>query len=205
MALPDLTYNNVSYFIRQFGNYRFERTYKVADEGEPDGIAGKHIIALGLRETHLRNINGGAILVNGVWEEAPPTEQDGGCFQISRVHNEAALAEMPAVAEGTWKPTVAGKTAADPGMCPRFEDSLQYTMKRMKLAQDYGRRNGVAAADIPRFGVAAHNAGFGGALWGYKKGDVDLYTTHNDYSAWVFRHAKLVSRFVWLHPAWRVN
>jgi hypothetical protein len=208
MGAQNLSYSTVAFCIKRFGPYRTKRTQAVAAQGEPDGIAGKHLIALGLRETNLTNVNGGAIWADGEWKRPPWFEQDAGVFQISRKHNAGALKLMPGVQEGTWQPVcfdASGdpRTAYEAGLVPRFEESLQYTVGRLGAAQKYGRNNGVPESVLPRFSIAAHNAGFGGALAGYRDGDVDLYTTYGDYSAWIWRHSKLVSRWLFLHPRWR--
>ncbi len=199
----DLTIIQVGGFLRNLGHYRVVRTQIVGALGEPNGIGGSHYLALGLRETNLKNINGGAVWVDGHWEEAPPYEQDTGVFQISRVHHPSDLKRMPAVKEGTWTPVIGGKTAFDPGYCPRFEESLQFLdfefSEALAFADDYG----VAPENRPRFAIAAHNGGKGGALRGWREGNVDKYTTGGDYSAWVLHHTSLVKRWLRQHPTWK--
>lgn len=199
--------------LSRFGNYRVERTQTVANEGEPDGLAGRHILAIGLRETALQNIEGGLKrLPGGVWMPLDPTNpsdaavMDIGCFQISRRYHSAELAAMPngAVAAGTWKPIVTGMTPADPGYVPTFEDSLQFTIEGLQDAQDYGRLKGVPASELPRFSIAAHNAGMGGALQGWREGNVDKYTAMGDYSGWVLKTADQVLKWLKAHPNWYI-
>lgn len=200
-----LTQEQVGSAIKGFGNYRTRRTQTVANLGPPDGISGATLIALGLRETKLKNINGGAVRGDGgQWVEAPPEEQDGGCFQISRVHHAAQLKRMLAVVAGTWTPVIDGKTAFDPGCCPRFEDSLQFTLLEMHEAIAYAEDSGVPDDIWPRFAIAAHNGGKGGALKGYREGDIDRYTAMGDYSAWVQYHRTLVNRWLNDHDNWKV-
>lgn len=188
--------------------YRVRRIQEVALEGKDDGISGALLIALACRETWGRNIEGGAQLINGEWvPETRGEYMDVGCFQISRRYHSDALADMPGVKSGTWTPTIAGKTAANKGYCPRFEDSLQYTLRELHDSQATARREGVPDADLTRVAIAAHNAGRGGAITGYRQGDVDMFTTGSDYSGWVLACRTLVIR--WLnqprYSSWKVT
>lgn len=195
----------IGFAIKQLGNYRCRRAQTVAAQGPPDGIYGITIIALGLRETGGRNINGGAVWDPhlGKWVKAEPIHQDGGVFQISRDHHPADLKRMPGVREGTWAPVEEDHSAFDPGFCPRFEDSLQFTIREMHEALEFAEDHNVPKEDRARFAVAAHNAGKGGAISGYREGDLDRYTAQGDYSAWVEAHAKKVKRWLDKHPGWR--
>lgn len=204
--MADLSYNQVGQALKRFGHYRTTRTQRVAAQGEPDGISGATVIALGLRETHLQNINGGAVWSNeeNRWVEAPPEHQDAGVFQISRDWQAYDLKRMPGVEENTWSPVIDGITAFTPGFVPRFEEALQFTMQGISEALAYAEDHAVQAIHRPRFAVAAHNAGKGGALRGYREGDVDRYTALGNYSAWVFRHRTLINRWLNDHPNWKV-
>ena len=51
--------------------------------------------------------------------------------------------------------------------------------------------------------MAAYNAGMGGALNGWRAGDVDRFTTGGDYSAWVLRHRLAVQHWLDAHPRWK--
>jgi hypothetical protein len=196
MADP-LAQKTVEDCLVRLGNYRVRRIQTVALEGEPDGISGALLLAFGLRETLLQNIIGGLRrLDDGRWiPETDPARQDVGVFQISRLWNGAALRRMPAVQTGTWGPLVDGKTAYDAYMVPRFEDSLQFTMsllhEHMALADDAGVDELDDRVDIA---IAAHNAGFSGALAGWRLGDVDRNTTQHDYVSWVKEHRTKVNR-----------
>ena len=206
MATGDLSFMQVGTFIRGFGYYRTTRTQRVAREGEPDGIAGVHWIALGLRETHLKNINGGAVWdeARDIWVPAPPEHRDAGVFQISRDWHPADLKRMPGVKEGTWGPVVEGVTAFTPGYCPRFEESLQYLKLEFGEALAFAEDEGVEPEDRARFAIAAHNAGKWGALNGYAQDNVDKYTALGNYSAWVLRHVTLVRKWLYDHPNWKI-
>lgn len=163
------------------------------------------MLALGLRETGLQNVNGGAILLNGEWVLPDPQHRDDGVFQISRDHHPLFLKRMVAVEEGTWGPVIDGFTAYSAGYCPRFEDSLQFTVTMMHEAQAYADDHGVPQLELGRFAVAAHNAGVWGAIKGWREGDVDKYTTYGDYSEWVMFHRTAINLWLKDHPGWRVT
>lgn len=201
MTVENLTQTQVGEALRRLGNYRVRRTQTVALEGAPDGISGSLVLALGLRETRLRNVNGGARLERGVWV---PSKDDRGVFQIASKYHAAELARMPGVAEGTWAPVIAGKSPADERYCPRFEDSLRFTLAAMHEAQALAEDHDVPVDERARFAVAAHNAGAGGALEGWLNGDVDENTTHGDYSAWVGHHAGIIRAWLREHDGWRI-
>jgi hypothetical protein len=189
----------------QLGNYRVKRAQEAALVGPSDNISGALLLAIGLRETHLQNIEGGAKLVNGTWvKEDDPTRKDVGWLQISRRFHTPDLKLMPGVKTGTWGPVQADKTAADGGYVPRFEDGLQFTIKELREAQAYGQDQGVADADLARYSVAAHNSGWGGALNGYRAGNVDKNTAGGDYSQWVLHTRSQVNSWISGHPNWKV-
>lgn len=201
--MSNFTLDQVGSALKNLGNYRVRRAQVVALEGRPDGISGSLLLSLGLRETRLQNIEGGAKLVNGKWvPEDDPRRMDVGIFQISRRFHLSSLKLMPGVRAGTWSPVILGQTAADAGHCPRFEDSLRYTLNAMHEAMAFGEEKGVKQDDLPRFAVAAHNGGWQGALDGYRAGNVDKYTTEGNYSAWVIYHRRLVNKWLLDHPKW---
>jgi hypothetical protein len=192
--------------LKNMGHYRVVRTQRVALEGEPDGISGALLLALTLRETWGRNIEGGAKFENGRWvPETDPLRKDVGCFQISRRYHLGALRQMPGVRAGTWAPVVAGKTAADSGYVPRFEEQLRFTIEAFHEAMAFAEDHGVPRRDLPRFAVAAHNAGSGGALNGYRVGDVDRYTAGGNYSRDIIAKRTEVNQFLSRHPNWRIT
>ena len=208
IALND---SQVADALKRLGHYRVVRAQEAALEGPSDGISGSLLIALGLRETGGRNIEGGAKWEGGKWVALDPTtesrEMDVGVFQISRRFHLLDLRRMPGVKAGTWGPLVNGHTAADGGYCPQFEESVQYVIREMREAQAYAEDHGVPGDELARFGVAAHNGGWGGALNGFKAGDVDKFTTGGDYSSWVLAHRTKVNS--WLndprHANWKVS
>lgn len=195
--MADYTSAQIDQAMRNLGNYRVRRVQALG------GRLGTYILALGLRETGLRNIEGGAKWdpVKGKWV---PSYDDTGWTQISRIYHKPELQQMPGVKSGTWTPLVAGKTAADLGYVPRFSDAANYTIREMNNAIAYAKSKGIPAdGSQTRFAVAAHNAGIGGAWDGYKSGNVDKNTAMGDYSAWVMRHEKLIAKWLDSHPNWK--
>lgn len=204
--MADFTQDQVGKALANLGNYRVKRAQEVANSGFPDGISGSLLLALGLRETNLRNLEGGIKLVNGEWvKQDDPTKMDVGWTQINRGFHAASLKLMPGVKSDTWTPTVENKTANDAGFVPRFEEALTFTINMMHESQAYAADHGVPNDELARFGVAAHNGGMGGALKGWREGNVDKYTTMGDYSGWVLRHRTLINRWLGQHPNWKVD
>jgi hypothetical protein len=190
--VADLTEKQVSDALRRLGHYRVITAQTVALDGDPDDISGALLLALGLRESLLQNINNSA-------------ETDHGCFQISELYHLAFLRSEPGCPAGTWKPR-AGHTADETGYCPRYTPALMYAERMLISARAYAASKGIPKSQRVPFAVAAYNAGVGGATRGYSAGDVDRYTTGRDYSAWVIRHKVKIHR--WLtnpdHRNWLV-
>lgn len=159
------------------------------------------LLALGLRETSLQNIEGGAELVNGVWV---PTKTDKGWLQISSliVPNAKWLATELGCPDGSWYPARPHHTALEDGYCPTFSAATKYTLAQI-VANRGQAANVVKPADTLRFVIAAHNAGFAGALAGYKRGNVDLNTTHGNYSAYVLASAPVIDDWIAGRPNWQ--
>ncbi len=202
------TETQVDRALARLGNYRVRRAQIVANAGAPDGISGALLLALGLRETNGINEQGGAkwdATKNRWVAQDDPTKMDVGIFQISRIHHGPALAKMLGVRDGTWGPVITGSTPNDNGYVPRFEESLQFTLREMHESMGYASSKGVPDEELARFAVAAHNAGAGGALSGYRDGDVDKYTAMGDYSAWVLETRTIVNKWLAAHPNWRVS
>lgn len=202
--MNDLTETQVDHSLARLGNYRVKRVQTVCNEGQSDGISGSLFLALGLRETFLNNIEGGAKLdkATGKWvKQDDPKLMDVGVFQISRKYHMHDLALMLGVSNSTWGPVKSGLTAADSGYVPRFEESLQYTLREFheNMAQ---LQPIVPAHDLVQVAVAAHNAGVAGALHGYNMKDIDINTAGGDYSVWVLRHRTMVNHWLGQHPNW---
>lgn len=197
MGANEPTYAEVGHSLAVFGNYRVLRSQQLCDQNghfpHPSTI-----MALGLRETGLTNVCGGAVKKEGVWVRS---FTDRGCFQIAESEAEAWLKSVPGCPEGQWSPKE-GHNALEAHFCPRFSDALQYTLREFHEHRGEAKVSGVKEADLERFCVAAHNAGFTGALNGYHEGDVDQNTALGDYSAWVMKYAGVIHKWVVEHPKW---
>jgi len=188
MALSEAA---VAKALTRLGHYRVTTAQYVALEGPPDDISGSLLLALGLRESLLQNINNKA-------------QSDKGCFQITERYHGAFLRSEPGCPEGTWI-GVPDHSAFEDGYCPRFTPALHYALSMLQQARMYALRNGVTGDDVIRFAIASYNAGLGGAIEGYRAGDIDLKTTGGDYSAWVIEHRTLINRWLNDHPNWKIT
>lgn len=200
------TAENVDWAIRHnLTKRRFLRVQELTASQPREKLTPWMLLALGMRETWLRNILGGARLVDGAWvPESDWTRQDAGVFQISKRFHTASLKGMEAVTSGTWGPPIEGATAYDEGMVPSFREAVPYVLREMAGALDYARDHHVKENMRLRFAVAAHNAGVGGAMAGLREGNVDKYTTGGDYSGWVMHTTGLVQVWADRHPEWRL-
>lgn len=187
--MPNYTQYQIATVLKGLGEYRVIAAQDVADDVLGDGITGALMLAVGLRETGLRNINN-------------PADTDHGCFQISELYHLDFLVSEPGVLENQWRVQEGSTaTADDTGFCPRYTPALVYAHRIICDATLYARSKGYRAP--VRFALAAYNAGLGGALAGYKAGDVDKFTTHGDYSAWVMFHKPMIQKWIDLHPSWQ--
>src|ERR1039458_5397352 len=198
--------------IERFGQEAVLKCQRLTRIAFPGGLFPPSVLmALGLRETNLQNICGGAKLVDGQWAQA---YTDRGVFQISDTQptNAKWLASVPGCPNGpddtaNWDPDVKGfnkgKTSALTAMhCPTFSAAAQYTLAEMKRNRQLAYDAGVTSPDCLQFIVAAHNAGFEGALTGYREGNVDANTTLGDYSWWTLHYAPQIAAWITNHPGW---
>jgi hypothetical protein len=167
----------------------------------------EHGLALGCRETALANIRGGAVLVNGVWV---PSDTDEGVYQITNTvsSNATWLRSVPGCPNGSFKPDMPGfhsgkVNALTPAHNPTLSAGLTYTIAEIQANRAQAGPAGVKPNDVLRFVIAAHNAGFQGALEGYESGDVDRFTTHGNYSQWCLDNVPAITKWLDTHPKWR--
>jgi hypothetical protein len=186
--MADLSQAEVDKALKGLERYRVMAAQEIAAEGPPDEFSGALLLSLGLRESHLRNINN-------------PAETDHGCFQITELFHAVWLASEPGCPAGSWR-VEAGHTALEDGYCPRFTTACIYALELLKFNANYAKTK-VPDADPLRFAVAAYNSGIGGALKGHREGDVEKYTAHGDYVTWVLAHRAQVNHFHVTHPEWR--
>jgi peptidoglycan hydrolase-like protein with peptidoglycan-binding domain len=81
----------------------------------------------------------------------------------------------------SWKEWLTAHGAAGPGQTPPVGDAARLAAAYLSENLAFGRKNGVASADLLKFALSAYNAGAGGAIRGYREGDSDLHTTGGDY------------------------
>lgn len=185
---PLLSGEEVGRCLANLGHYRVVAAQAAALEGPPDGISGALLLALGLRESKLRNVNNAA-------------QTDKGCFQITEGWHAAFLRGQPGCPEGSWVASD-DHSAFEDGFCPRFTPALSYALTMLKNARAYALGRGVASTEVVRFAVSAYNCGQGGALAGWRAGDVDRETTGGDYSAWVLEARRPIQHWLEAHPNW---
>ncbi len=175
--------------LRRLGHGRVIRTQEIAGEGEPDGISGALILAIGSRESGMQNI-------------LNPAGTDRGWLQVSDKYHRDWLESVPGCPSGSWSPAK-GKTAASPGHAPRHADAVRYAIRLLKDAQAFAREHNVERPLQVQFSVTAYNAGAGGAIRGYREGDLDKYTTGGEYSEDVLERKEAVVRWLNDHPGWK--
>lgn len=202
MSLP--TTFEVGQALANLGNYRVirvqEKVYLLQNKSWKP-FAASLVLALGFRESTLRNVCGGAVQnESGEWVKS---YSDRGWVQIADTIDTNAkwLAKQEGCAEGKWTPAEPPVSALEPRHCPRFTVALEYALKELKGDYAFGKKEGVS--DPVRFAVAAYNGGAGGALRGYRAGDVDKYTAHGDYSKSVLEIQPLIHDWIVAHPNWQ--
>jgi len=196
MSLPSS--EEVGHALAQLGNWRVLHVQQVCYPYKP--IPASVMLGIGFRETGLRNICGGATMVNGVWVQS---YSDRGWLQISDEFEGDFLRHAEGCKEGQWGPTNPPSKAIEPRHVPRFSPALDFVKATMTNSMDFALSEGVPQPELLRFAIAAHNAGDGGALAGWKKGDVDKYTAHSDYSAYVIALGPLIHNWIAAHPNWQ--
>jgi len=197
--MADLSQAQVGDALKNLGHYRVVTAQVIAAEGEPDLISGALLLSLGLRESHLRNVEN-------------PAKTDKGVVQITKLWHATWLRTQPGCKAGDfsvdptksdeWRIAPGNHTALEDGYVPRFTPAMVYACDMLKDAIVVAPKGQDDKALI-RFAVASFNAGVGGAKKGLAEGDVDKYTTGGDYSAWVIRHRSLVQRWLNDHPNWK--
>jgi len=198
--VTDMTQAQMDAELSRLGHYRCVRAVEIGKMGEPDQISGALLLAIGSVETNCQNIVGGGSFVSGKWT---PTYVDRGFFQINAHYHKGFLASVPGclshLADGkvvsSWSPEL-GRLAIEAGYVPQFSPAAFYVVEMLRNSIEFALDCDVLTTDVQRFAVAAHNAGPGGALKGYRENDVDAYTTGRNYSERVLARRKLVNNFL---------
>lgn len=200
--MSDITPAQLDAALVQFGRYFVWKVQSDVHAVFPGGwFPPSVMLALGLRETNLQNICGGAQLINGQWV---PTKTDRGWLQITDTEptNAVWLKSQLGCPDGKWDP-VQGHNALEPLHVPTMSGALAYTLREMVTHRALAYAAGVTGPACLQFIVAAHNAGFNGALRGYREGNVDANTTLGDYSWWVMHYAPQIATWISAHPGWQ--
>jgi uncharacterized protein YfiM (DUF2279 family) len=173
--------------LDSFGLHRIEIVTELTHQGPPDGIGPALLLAIGTRETGLRNIAG-----------------DGGhgrgWVQIDDRFHAAWLDAHAGCSSGSWKATF--KSALPQGRVPTLTAGAMRAVELLRGSAQFARAHGVPKEQVVRFAVAAYNAGAGGALEGLKKGNVDARTAGSagskggDYSKDVLKRQAAVAKFL---------
>lgn len=172
--------------LRALGSRRIDMVTDLAREGENDGIGPALLLALGSRETNMKNIVG-----------------DGGhgrgWLQIDDRFHHDFLASHRGCVSGSFTPT--RQSAAPRGLVPSLTASTIYAIGLLRSNISFARSHGVPEGTVLRFAVAAYNAGAGGALRGFQAGDVDRHTTGSDYARDVLGRKAAIARILEREPA----
>lgn len=182
--------------LHQLGSYRIRQALEIgANPG--DAITGAVLLAIGSRETGMRNIVGGGYFdIKGKWHQ---TGVDRGFFQLNIEAHHGFLAASVGCESGSWLAAKGHHPAAEVGYVPQFTSACQYVKWQRSHSFVFAKQNGVRATERLHFAVGAHNLGDHGALTAYKHGGieaVDAATTHGNYGSDVL--ARLLEVEAWL-------
>jgi hypothetical protein len=168
--------------LEAFGHHRIEIVGELAHDGPSDGIGPALLLALGSRETDLRNIVGDA-------------GHGRGWLQIDDRFHPSFLSTHRGCDSGSF--TAKFASALPKGRVPTLTAGTLFAVQLLRGNMQFAREHGVPKAQILRFAIAAYNAGAGGALTGFRSGKgVDFKTTGKNYSADVLARAQVVGRFL---------
>jgi hypothetical protein len=175
----NITEGQLDQQLRALGHRRLDMVSDLAHEGDNDGIGAALLLALGSRESNMRNIVG-------------DSGHGRGWLQIDDRFHHDFLATHRGCDSGSFHP--AYESAAPKGRVPTLTASTIYAIGLLRANMRFARSNGVPEETAVRFAVAAYNAGPGGALAGFHEGDVDRHTTGRDYSGDVLGRRAAIAR-----------
>lgn len=177
----EITAQQLEAELEAFGQHRIEIVAELAHDGPPDGIGPALVLALGSRETDLRNIVG-------------DQGHGRGWLQIDDRFHPGFLSTHRGCSSGSF--TAKFASALPKGRVPTLTAATLFAVQLLRGNMQFARQHGVPKAQVLPFAVAAYNAGAGGALDGFRAGKVDLKTTGKNYSADVLARAQVVARFL---------
>jgi peptidoglycan hydrolase-like protein with peptidoglycan-binding domain len=158
--------------LAAIGRRRLRRLRKLVAEAAVPGVDVPLMLAIGERETGIRNIVGDA-------------GHGRGWLQIDDRWHAEWLAAQRGCPSGKWTPVFASALPA--GRVPGFTAATRRALALLASNAAHARQSGVPARDVLRVAVAGYNAGPGNAVAAYRSGDVDSRTANGDYSADVLR------------------
>jgi hypothetical protein len=169
--------------LEAFGHQRIEIVAELAHNGPPDHIGPALMLAIGSRESHLRNIVG-------------DHGHGRGWLQIDDRFHPGFLSTHRGCESGSFKAKFASALPKD--RVPTLTAATLFAVQLLRDNMQFARQHGVPKQQVLRFAVAAYNAGAGGALAGHQAGDVDRKTAAptRDYSADVLARAAVVGGFL---------
>jgi hypothetical protein len=167
--------------LEAFGRHRIEVVTELAHDGAPDGIGPALLLALGSRETDLRNIAG-------------DQGHGRGWVQIDDRFHAPWLDAHAGCDSGSWK--AKHRSGLPAGRVPTLTASTLKAIELLRSNMAFGRGQGVPKSQLLRFGCAAYNAGPSGALRGFHARDLDANTAHGDYSKDVLERKEVVTRWL---------
>jgi hypothetical protein len=177
----NITEGQLDQQLRGLGHRRLDMVSDLAHEGENDGIGAALLLALASRETNMRNIAG-------------DSGHGRGWLQIDDRSHLDFLAKHRGCDSGSFTP--AHDSAAPKGRVPTLTAATIYAIGLLRANMRVARSNGVPEEQVLRFAIAAYNAGAGGALHGFRNGDVDRGTTGGDYSRDVLARKAVIARIL---------
>jgi uncharacterized protein YfiM (DUF2279 family) len=173
--------------LDSFGLHRIDIVTELTHQGPPDEIGPALVLAIGTRETGLRNIAGDA-------------GHGRGWVQIDDRFHAGWLDAHAGCPSGSWKAKF--KSSLAPGRVPTLTAGTMKCIELLRSNAQFARAHGVPKEQVARFAVAAYNAGAGGALEGLRQGNVDAKTAGSvgssggDYSKDVLRRKDAVATFL---------
>jgi hypothetical protein len=180
----NITKGQLDQQLRSLGPRRIDMVADLAHQGESDGVGPDLLLALASRETNMHNIVG-----------------DGGhgrgWLQIDDRFHLDFLATHRGCDSGSFTPS--HNSAAPKGLVPTLTASTLLAIELLRSNMRFARSHGVPEQTVLRFAVAAYNAGPGGALDGFREGDVDRHTTGGDYAQDVLARKAMIAPLLERH------
>jgi len=170
--------------LDDFGHHRIQIVAELTHQGANDGIGTALMLAIGSRETDLRNIVG-------------DFGHGRGWVQIDDRFHTMWLSDHAGCESGSWNAKFS--SALPQGRVPTLTAATLQAIEILHGNRRFAVAQGVPANQTLRFAIAAYNAGAAGALEGQQAGNVDKKTTGKDYSADVLERKAAVAKYLRRH------